>query len=96
MAEKAKLQRHYCTVFKIWDGCELKRCRRARACSGDQNACLKRGIEHVPRSVQWDAVQEILRTTPADAGAPERTAREFMPYDFYRHRLLTKEEMHVG
>ena len=96
IAEKAALQRHYCTVFKLWERCALKRCRRARTCTGDQNACLKRGIEHVPRQVQWEARQQILKTTPAHAGPPERTAREFMPYDFYEVRLFRKEDMHLA
>jgi hypothetical protein len=78
-AEKAMLARHYCTVLKFWRDCPLKKCRRARVCSGDQKACLKRRVQDVPREVQWQARQRILATTPANAGPPERTAREFLP-----------------
>ncbi len=78
-AEKASLARHYCNAFKFWRGCPFKRCRRARLCSGDQNACLKRRAQAVPLAVQWQARQRILAATPADAGPPERMAREFLP-----------------
>jgi len=83
-AEKAMLQRHYCSVFKFWRTCGLKPCRKMRACMGDANACLKRGERTVPRRMQWDARQEILAATPESAGPPERAARESMPVELYR------------
>jgi hypothetical protein len=94
-AEKAAVQRHYCTVFELWKGCARKSCRRARACTGDQNACLQHGLEHVPQRVQQAARLLLLKTTPASAGPPERTAREFIPCDFYRTVLFRKEDMHL-
>jgi hypothetical protein len=78
-AEKARLQRHYCTVFKFWRSCPYKPCRRFRACAGDQDACLKEKANDVPRDVQWHARQQLLKSTPRNVGAPERLAREFMP-----------------
>ncbi len=81
-AEKARLQRHYCNIFKFWRSCRFKPCRKARACRGDQNACLKQSVDSVPRTVQYQARQRILTAT-ANADSPERTAREFMPNDFY-------------
>src|SRR5208282_6329313 len=54
-AEKALLARHYCTIFKFWRTCPLQRCGKARICSGDQNACLKRNAKDVPRKIQWQA-----------------------------------------
>jgi hypothetical protein len=78
-AEKAALHRHYCNVFKFWRGCPWRRCRKTRSCSGDAHVCLKRREREIPRDVQWHARQRILASTPADAGAPERTAREFLP-----------------
>jgi len=78
-AEKAMLARHYCTVLKFWRDCPFKPCRRTRVCSGDQNACLKRRGQEIPREIQWQARQLILESTPANAGPPERTAREFLP-----------------
>jgi len=83
-AEKDRLARHYCNVFKFWRDCPFKRCRRGRACRGDQHACLQRREREVPRDIQWQARQDILVATPADAGPPERTAREFLPSSFYR------------
>ena len=79
--EKAKLQRHYCTVFKFWRACRFKRCRCARACMGDGKACLKRGVGAISRDTQWEARQKILAGTPASTGDPERAARQCMPCD---------------
>jgi hypothetical protein len=78
-AEAAALARHYCDVFKFWRACPFKRCRKLRRCDGDQTACLKRRVSEIPRPAQWRARQEVLRATPADVGAPERSAREFLP-----------------
>ena len=78
-AEKASLRRYYCNVFEFWRACPYKPCRKARACSGDAAACLKRGEADVPRKVQWNARQKLLQSTPANIGAPERLARQFMP-----------------
>jgi hypothetical protein len=78
-AAKAGLARHYCTIFKFWRDCAYKPCRKARRCIGDQNACLKRRANEIPRALQWEVRQKILASTPADAGPPERMAREFLP-----------------
>jgi hypothetical protein len=82
-AEKAALQRHYCDVFKFWRACPLARCRKARRCGGDANLCLKRRAGEIPRDVQWQARQQILQSTPASAGEPERAVRALMPYDLF-------------
>jgi hypothetical protein len=82
-AEKARQQRRYCDALALWKSCRLKACLRNRACRGDQNACLKRAFASVPHDVQWQARQAILTATPANIGAPERAARQRMPYDFY-------------
>jgi hypothetical protein len=78
-AERAKLKRHYCSVFKFWRTCRLKTCIKARACAGDARDCFKHGIAAVPRAAQWDARQEILAATSPSAGPPERAARECLP-----------------
>lgn len=78
-AEKAALQRHYCTVFKFWRMCAFKRCRKARSCSGNAQLCLRRRVQEIAREAQWQARQHILASTPAAAGPPERTAREYLP-----------------
>jgi hypothetical protein len=82
--ERAKLRRHYCTVFRFWRTCRFKPCKTARACRGDAYACLKRSAGTVSRTVQWDARQKILAARPASGGAPERAARECMPSELYR------------
>jgi hypothetical protein len=86
-AEKAVLARHYCNIFKFWRTFPFKRCRKARTCSGDQNACLKRSGKEVPRHIQFEARQQILASTPAEAGPPERTARQFLPGSLLEHGL---------
>jgi hypothetical protein len=78
-AEKARLQREYCTLFKFWRACPFPPCRRSRACAGDQNACLRRRVDEVAREQQWLARRRIMKVTPASAGPPERMAREFLP-----------------
>ena len=85
-AEAALQQRRYCDAFKLWRDCPLKRCRKLRACSGDAKACLKRALDRVPREIQWQARQDILAATPRNIGAPERAARQCMPYDFYEQK----------
>jgi hypothetical protein len=81
-AEKALLARGYCDGFKFWRSCRLKFCRRARRCSGEPMACVKRSAAEIPRDIQWRARQEVLALTPANVGPPERTARELMPGSF--------------
>jgi len=78
-AEKAALRRHYCEVFGFWRSCALKRCRKARGCSGDAEACLKRRAQEIPREGQWEARRHLLAATPADAAPAERNARELLP-----------------
>jgi hypothetical protein len=68
-AEKARLARHYCTIFKFWRGCPRKSCRKMRTCGGDPHVCLKRGEPEVPRDIQWNARQQVIAATPAHAGA---------------------------
>src|ERR1700691_2785731 len=85
-AEKAKVQRRYCTLFGFWRNCPFKPCRRARACKCDQNVCLKRWVDQVPRDRHFRARHDVLAATPCHIGAPERAAREFMPNEFCRDR----------
>jgi hypothetical protein len=83
-AERAKLRRHYCTVFKFWRTCGFNTCAKARACKGDATTCLKRGAGTIPRDLQWTARQKMLAATPQNAGPPERAARECLPSDLCR------------
>lgn len=78
-AERQKHARDYCNAFKFWRTCAFKPCRRARLCSGDPTACLQRREAEVPREVQWQTRQNFLQALGADAGAPERAARELLP-----------------
>lgn len=79
--EKALQQRRYCNAFALWRTCRHKKCRRKGVCLGDPNACLQRGAAAVPRHVQARVRQDILEATPANIGAPERTARQCMPLE---------------
>jgi hypothetical protein len=81
--EKILQRRRYCAVFELWRRCADRRCRRRRACAGDDATCLKRTLPAVPHTAQWQARQEILAATPKNLGAPERAARQCMPLDLY-------------
>ena len=77
-AEKSRVQRHYCTLFKFWRTCRSKPCRRTRACMGDASGCLMRCVGDLPRRALFDARQALLAAMPRNCPAPEREARLFM------------------
>jgi hypothetical protein len=79
--EKLALQRHYCDAFALWRGCGQPACRRQRSCRGDANACLKRGLDRLPREVQRRTREDIIAAMPRNIAAPERAARLCMLYD---------------
>jgi hypothetical protein len=81
--EKILQRGRYCNVFALWKTCRHQPCRRHRSCGGDQNACLKRALDRVPRDIQWRARQDIIEATPLNFGRPEREARKCMPRDLY-------------
>jgi hypothetical protein len=76
-------QRRYCDAFALWRTCPRKACRRQRTCTGDADACLRGALERVPRPLQWQARDDILKSTPHNIGTPEREARQRMPRDLY-------------
>ena len=83
-AEIARQQRRYCDAFARWRDCDVKACRRERACRGEQpSRCLKRALDVVPREEQRRAHRDIVKATPANIGAPERIARQCLPIEFY-------------
>ena len=77
-AEKARVQRHYCTLFKFWRTCRSKPCQRLRACTGNPSACLARRVGELPRRVVFDARQALVDAMPPNCPAPEREARLIM------------------
>ena len=81
-AEKAKVARGYCTLFRFWGNCRLKLCRRIRACAGEPLACLRSSVDRIPRDRQFAARQALLESTPRNIAAPERAARDLMPNTF--------------
>ncbi|MGA8611404.1 MAG: hypothetical protein WB760_06750 [Xanthobacteraceae bacterium] len=81
--EKILQRWRYCKAFALWKTCRRKPCRRHRACSGDQNACLKRALDRVPHDIQWRARQDIIEATPLNFGGPEREARKCMPRELF-------------
>ena len=95
-AEKAQVQRRYCSLFGFWKNCAFKPCHRARACKGDQSACLRRGADRVPRDRQFQARQNLLEATPRHIGAPERAAREFMPHEFWTFHVSSRRLVDVS
>jgi hypothetical protein len=80
-AEKALQQWRYCKVFSLWRQCPVKRCRRDQICRSNKPMCMLLAYRQLPHRAQWQARQGILDATPANIGAPERAARQCMPYD---------------
>ena len=81
-AEAALQQRRYCVPSNCGATARSSvaaNCAPAAATPSLPQACDRR----VPREMQWQARQDILRATPRNIGAPERAARQCMPYDFY-------------
>jgi hypothetical protein len=83
-AERERVQRHYCTLFRFWRSCPLKECHRARVCRGDANACLKRSVGGVPPEELSRARKKLLEATPRHIGKAEREVRQTWPADFWR------------
>ena len=81
--EKALQQRRYCDAFALWRSCSRKACRRQCRCRGEAAGCLRRALDRVPHTLQWQARQDILAATPRNIGAPERAARQCMPRDLF-------------
>ncbi len=82
-AETAWVQRYYCTQFRFWRLCRFAPWRRARACKGDADACLKRSVDQVPRHEIWQTRQKLLEATPRHFGVVERKVRQTWPSDFW-------------
>ena len=84
VALESELQaRRYCEAFALWRRCGRKSCRRRRVCNGDVHACLKRALAGLPQPAQAEARQAILAAMPHNIPAPEREARQRMPWDLY-------------
>ena len=71
---------HYCNAFKFCrmtarSGGAAER-EAAAATRGPASGAVEREI---PREIQWQARQQILVATAADAGPAERMARAFLP-----------------
>jgi hypothetical protein len=81
-AEKMRVARRYCTLFRFWENCRVKQCRRQRASEGEPIRCLSSCIARVPRDRQFAARQLFLQATPRNIAAPDRAARELMPNTF--------------
>ena len=78
-------RRRGCSVITARRFCPFAPCRRARACKGDADACLKRSVDQVPR-------HEIWQTSPEIAGgdaAPLRCRRAQGPPEV-AHRVLAR------
>ena len=81
--EMERQQERFCSALALWRTCRRKACRRHRTCCDDAKACLGRALDRVPHLTQWQARENILKSTPHNIGAPERAARQRMPRDLY-------------
>lgn len=86
--ETARVKRYYCTQFRFWRQCRFPPCRRARACKGDADACLKWSVDQVPRLEIRQTQQKLLQATPRHFGAVERRVRETWPTTFWPKRVV--------
>jgi hypothetical protein len=68
-------RREYCNIFRFWRACRYKPCRKAKTCSGDARACLKRGLGQVSYEAQDQAQDKIIAATPSEADSPTKNAR---------------------
>jgi hypothetical protein len=75
-------QREYCDIFEFWHLCRLKACRRAKACGGDAQLCLRRGFAQVADETSERALMRVIAATAADADRPTRLARQMSPQSF--------------
>jgi hypothetical protein len=82
-AEKVLQQLRFCELFAMWRKCPIKRCRRDQTCRSDQPFCMVLAHLRVPRRAQIQARQDILDAMPENLGAPERAARECMPFHLF-------------
>lgn len=82
--ERERVQRYYATFFRFWRFCHFAPCRRARACRGDADACLKRSVDGVPRMELRQARLKLLRATPRHIGKAELKVRQKEPTEFWR------------
>jgi hypothetical protein len=81
-AAALEAQREYCDIFEFWRLCRLKACRRAKACGGDAQLCLRRGFAQVPDETSEHALMRVIAATAADADRPTRLARQMSPQSF--------------
>ena len=79
-AEVKALRQYYYSLFGFWKWCAHKPCRRVRACAGNALTCLKRNGLELSNDEQFRARQKVLEATPRNIGAPERMARQTMPF----------------
>ena len=82
-AQTAWVQRYYCTQFRFWRFCPFPPCRRACACKGDADACLKRSVDQVPRHEVLQTREKLLEATPLHFAAVERKVRQTWPTEFW-------------
>ena len=82
---QAEGRRRLCTVLKFPRFCADARCKRARRCAGDVEACFARFWPHVPEDVK----NEFRRAIELAAGgmAPAEAAREARAYVAQRKRI---------
>ena len=81
------VRRLYCDVFKFWQKCPRKECRRYRRCTGAPYACLTRGWPSVPESLHEKARAEVIAGGPRRRPPADHTEwgfRQYPPWSMVR------------
>lgn len=88
-AERDRVQteerRRLCTALKFPQFCDDARCKRARRCAGDVEACFNRFWPHVPEDVK-NEIRHAIKLAAAGA-SPAEAAREAQAYVAQRRRI---------
>jgi hypothetical protein len=56
--------RLYCEVFRFWQSCRFKPCRRHRRCCGEPAGCLMRGLPSVTPAARVTAEKKVIAGGP--------------------------------
>jgi hypothetical protein len=83
--EALESRRGLCTFLKFWCVCTDRRCKRARQCAGDVEACFKLFWPHVPDDIK-NEIRQAFKFM-ADGMPPRQAVIEAHEYVAQRKRI---------
>ncbi len=78
-------RRGVCTVLRFWEVCADKRCKRARGCAGDVEACFDLFWPQVPEDLKDEMRQAIVLVR--DGMSPRQAMTEAREFAAQRRRI---------